>query len=228
MKKGLSPAPPIPKIGKIELAGKGTLFLDEIGELVPSLQGKFLGFLERREFVRVGGQYPQRSQSRVISATNRDLTELVEKGLFRQDLYYRLRVVTLSVPPLRDRMEDIPDLAHHFLGKVNQGMLKNFQRFQEGVIPFLMNQEWTGNVRELKNVIIAAAVRSRGNVILLEDVEKVLAVHQDESRGGASEPALVPGGTPAHPEGAQTGQMEPQPGRPPTRHFPAHPEEQDP
>ena len=178
------------KIGKIELAGKGTLFLDEIGELVPSLQGKFLGFLERREFVRVGGQYPQRSQSRVISATNRDLTELVEKGLFRQDLYYRLRVVTLSVPPLRDRIEDIPDLAHHFLGKVNQGMLKNFQRFQEGVIPFLMNQEWTGNVRELKNVIIAAAVRSRGNVILLEDVEKVLAVHQDESRGGASEPAL--------------------------------------
>ena len=165
------------KIGKLELAGSGTLFIDEIGELPLGLQGKFLGFLERREFMRVGGHQWHRSHGRIIAATNRNLAEMVHEGLFRRDLFYRLKVVTLHVPPLRKRIEDIAELARYFLQKANRELKTSILKFQEGVIPRLMTHPWPGNVRELENLVLSAAVQSRGNVILLEDVEKVLDIN---------------------------------------------------
>mgnify|MGYP000141507616 CR=1 FL=1 len=165
------------KPGQIELAGKGTLFLDEIGELPLGTQGKLLGFLERREYLRVGGQYPQRSRCRILAATHRDLSAMVQSGHFRKDLFFRLNVVTLNVPPLNERLADIPDLARHFLKIISQSMNTPFQ-LQDGAVAMLMKHNWTGNVRELKNVITAAAVRSPSNVILKEDIQAVLSVHR--------------------------------------------------
>lgn len=165
------------KLGQIELAGKGTLFLDEIGELPLGIQGKLLGFLERREYLRVGGQYPQRSRCRILAATHRDLNAMVYDSKFRKDLFYRLNVVTLNIPALRERLEDIPDLTRHFLKIISQSMKKKFQ-LQEGAVAILMGHQWTGNIRELKNVITAAAVRSPSNVILQEDIETVLSIHR--------------------------------------------------
>lgn len=166
------------KPGKIELAGSGTLFLDEIGELPLSLQSKFLGFLERREYMRVGGQKVLKSRCRIIAATNRDLAEMVKKNLFRKDLYYRLKVVTLHVPPLRDRLSDIPDLVDHFLRKTALELDTPVLKLQEGCIDLLKTHPWTGNVRELENVIVAAVVRSRGKVILPDDIENILSVNR--------------------------------------------------
>lgn len=169
------------KLGQIELAGKGTLFLDEIGELPLGIQGKLLGFLERREYLRVGGQYPQRSHCRILAATHRDLNTMVQDIRFRKDLYFRLNVVTLNVPSLGERLEDIADLARHFLKIISQSMNKPFQ-LQEGSVAMLMQHQWTGNVRELKNVITAAAVRSPSNVILKEDIQAVLSIHRDSTK----------------------------------------------
>jgi two-component system response regulator AtoC len=179
------------KIGKLELVGNGTLFLDEIGELPLEMQGKFLGFLERREFMRVGGHQRHRSRSRIIAATNRNLAEMVQKGMFRRDLYYRLKVVTVLVPPLSDRTEDIPELADYFLQKTNREMKTKILKFQDGVIQRLITHHWPGNVRELENVILAAAVRSRGNVILLEDVAKVLASNAADTTPAQAQQALA-------------------------------------
>jgi two-component system response regulator AtoC len=169
------------KKGKIELAGMGTLFLDEVGELPLSVQGKFLGFLERQEFMRVGGHQSIRSQCRIIAATNRDLTKMTQGGSFRRDLYYRLKVVTLFVPPLRERIGDIPALAQHFLKKVNAEMRTTIVSFQPGVMERLMGYPWPGNVRELENVILSTAVRARSNVILVEDIERTLKSEYMES-----------------------------------------------
>ncbi|AOY59272.1 sigma-54-dependent transcriptional regulator [Desulfococcus multivorans] len=179
------------KIGKLELAGNGTLFIDEIGELPLGLQGKFLGFLERREFMRVGGHKWHRSNGRIIAATNRNLADMVRDGLFRRDLFYRLKVVTINVPPLRERVEDIPELARHFLLKANREMKLEILKFQEGVIPRLMAHPWPGNVRELENLILSAAVQSRGNVILLEDIEKALVLNTGSSEPNQGQTALT-------------------------------------
>ncbi|MGD9209681.1 MAG: sigma-54 dependent transcriptional regulator [Desulfobacteraceae bacterium] len=168
------------KAGQIELAGDGTLFLDEIGELSLGLQRKLLGFIERHEYTRVGGQYPQPSRCRILAATHRDLNQMVHSGQFRQDLFYRLNVVTLKIPPLRERAEDIPELTRHFLNIIRRSM-KNWRlQLQEGAMEVLMGHPWTGNVRELKNVITAAAVRSRSNVILKEDIEAILTLRRAE------------------------------------------------
>ena len=166
------------KPGKIELAGAGTLFLDEIGELSLSLQGKFLGFLERLEYMRVGGQNTLRSRCRIIAATNCDLHSMVQKNQFRKDLYYRLKVMTLHVPPLRERLSDIPDLVDHFLQKANLELGTAVLKVQEGILDRLKAHPWAGNVRELENVIVAAVVRCRGKVILLDGIEEILATHQ--------------------------------------------------
>lgn len=160
--------------GKIELAAAGTLFLDEIGELPLSLQGRFLGFLERREYMRVGGQVPLKSRARIIAATNRNLAEMTHSRLFRKDLFYRLKVVTIYVPPLRQRSRDIPELARHFLQKANNELKTGVVGFQTGVLKLLAHYHWPGNVRELENAIMAAAVQARGNVILAEDIKQVL------------------------------------------------------
>jgi len=179
------------KKGRIELAGGGTLFLDEIGELPMNLQGKFLGFLERLEYMRVGGQVPMQSRCRIIAATNRNLADMTQRGLFRKDLYYRLKVVTISVPPLRERRGDIPGLAHHFLKKANVELKTGVISFQPGIEERLMSYSWPGNVRELENVILAAAVRARGNVILNEDIDRILSAEQRSGEGGKPAPSSL-------------------------------------
>ncbi len=171
------------KRGKIELAGNGTLLLDEVGELPLALQGKFLGFLERREYTRVGGQETLKSKCRIIAATNRDLSGQVKKGLFKEDLYFRLGVVNVCIPPLRDRAGDVPDLVDYFLQKINQELGTAVTKLQRGVMDRLTAHSWDGNVRELKNVLVAAVVRARGNVILLEEIDEILRAQPSPSGG---------------------------------------------
>ena len=163
------------KPGKIELAGEGTLFLDEIGELPLMLQGKLLGFLERRKYTRVGGKTVCNSKCRVIAATNKDLLKMVKQDKFRDDLYYRLKVVTLFVPPLRERISDIESLVGHFSRKIVREWGIKKVSFQNGCIECLKAHPWTGNVRELENIIVAASVQARGNIILLDSIKKLLA-----------------------------------------------------
>ncbi len=174
------------KKGKIELAGNGTLFLDEIGELPLRLQGNFLGFLQRHEYMRVGGQHQLKSRCRIIAATNRDLSTMVSQGKFRQDLFFRFRVVTIQVPPLRERLSDIPDLTSHILRKINLELGTEVAKLQDGVIDCLMKQSWAGNVRELENVLLEAVVRARGSVILLDEIENILSSNQSISESGLS------------------------------------------
>ncbi|MFH1157006.1 MAG: sigma-54 dependent transcriptional regulator [Pseudomonadota bacterium] len=162
--------------GKIELAGTGTLFLDEISQLPLHVQGKLLGFLQRREYTRVGGGQILKSCCRIIAAGNRDLAEEVRHDRFKEDLYYRLKVFMIHVPALRERLSDIPLLVEHFLNKVNQELGTRVTRLQEGVNELLMAHPWKGNVRELENTIVEAVVGCRGNVLLREDVAKILAM----------------------------------------------------
>jgi two-component system response regulator AtoC len=161
--------------GKIELAEDGTLFLDEVGELPLNLQAKLLGFLERKEYMRVGGSRNLTSRCRIIAATNQDLAQMVREKTFRADLYYRLKVVTITLPPLRDRLSDIPLLVDHFIRKCAHDLGVKPMQLQDGCIDRLENHAWTGNVRELENVIISAAIRSRGNVILVETLDALLS-----------------------------------------------------
>ena len=160
--------------GKIELAGKGTIFLDEVGELPLNLQAKLLGFLERKQYTRVGGKCVRKSRCRIIVATNKNLGEMVNKNTFREDLYYRLKVATMTLPPLSQRLSDIKDLADHFIiNSVRELGIKK-ATLQDGCIERLKRHAWTGNVRELENTIIAAAIQTRGTVILLDTIENLL------------------------------------------------------
>ena len=165
------------KEGKIQLAGTGTLFLDEVGELPPTMQGKFLGFLQRHEYMRVGGNQTMASRCRIIAATNRDLGEMARQSRFRQDLFFRLKVVTIQVPPLRDRLSDIPDLVNHFLRKINWELGTDILNLQKGVLSRLAAHSWPGNVRELENVLVEAVVRARGRVILSDEIEDILSMN---------------------------------------------------
>ncbi len=141
------------QIGKFELADGGVLFLDEIGELPLDLQSKLLRVLQEGEFERVGGARPLRTRVRLIAATNRDLEEAVAKGAFREDLYYRLRVIPIALPPLRERAEDIPALAEHFLRKYAARFGRPVRAFSPAALAVLEANPWPGNVRELENLI---------------------------------------------------------------------------
>jgi len=158
------------KKGKLEEADGGTIFLDEIGELAPELQAKLLRVLQQREFDRVGGTRTIKTDIRVIAATNRDLPEAVKQGAFLQDLYYRLNVAAITLPPLRDRREDIPMLAQHFAGKHCKLSNRPTMQVSAGVRAALLAYSWPGNVRELENAIERAVVLGSTGYILPEDL----------------------------------------------------------
>ncbi|WP_371373549.1 sigma 54-interacting transcriptional regulator [Sporomusa aerivorans] len=156
--------------GRFEQADHGTLLLDEIGEISPNLQVKLLRGLQEREFERVGGNQTIKTDIRVLAATNRNLAEMVKQGTFRQDLYYRLNVVCLSAPPLRERREDIELLAGFFLQKFAAENEKTILSFDPEVLQLMENYAWPGNVRELANVIERAVIMSTGSRIFREDL----------------------------------------------------------
>jgi two-component system response regulator AtoC len=153
------------KSGKFEQANTGTMFLDEIGSMTMALQGKLLRVLQEKEIERVGGAKPMKIDVRIISATNTDLEKAVKKGLFRDDLFYRLNVIPIHLPSLKDRAEDIPMLAAHFIGKYNEKLKKGIKGLASGVMDYLVAYEWPGNIRELENVIERAVTLTDGEYI---------------------------------------------------------------
>ena len=158
------------KSGKFEEANGGTIFLDEIGELTPSLQAKLLRVLQEREFERVGGIRPVVVDVRVIAATNKELRKQIADRQFREDLYYRLNVVAIRMPPLRERVEDIPLLANYFLSKFSRRLGRKVSGLSSGVRAILINYEWPGNVRELENALERAIVLGTSDHLLIEDL----------------------------------------------------------
>ncbi len=162
------------KKGKLEEADHGTLFLDEIGELAPALQAKLLRVLQEREFERVGSTKVIRIDIRLLAATNRDLAEMVRNGAFRQDLFYRLNVVSIGMPALRDRRDDIPVLAQYFLEKLGEHAGRKITGFAKNALETLKNHDWPGNVRELQNVVERAIVLGSGPTIMREDLPESL------------------------------------------------------
>jgi DNA-binding NtrC family response regulator len=158
------------KRGKLELAQDGTLFLDEIGDISLKLQMDLLRVLEQREFRRVGGSELIPINSRIIAATNRDLPTAIEEERFRADLYYRLNVISIHIPPLRERREDVPLLVDHFIEKFNIEMGKQIRGTSEEAMRTLMDYGWPGNARELRNVIERAVVVSKGNIVTESDI----------------------------------------------------------
>ena len=162
------------KKGRLEVADGGVVFLDEIGELALGLQVKLLRVLQEREFERVGGTHPIKIDVRLIAATNRDLAEAVRKGEFRQDLYYRLAVMRLTMPPLRERREDIPMLTRHFVQKNAKRCKVKPKPVSREAMAALVNYEWPGNVRELENAVERALVMGSSEMVLLEDLPESL------------------------------------------------------
>ncbi len=159
------------KKGKFELAGGGTIFLDEIGDIPAKLQLDLLRVLQERSFYRVGGTEEIRVDVRVIAATNVNLQEAVREGVFREDLYYRLNVISIRIPPLRERLEDVPLLAHHFLEQLSLQLGKKVEHISEAALRLLMNHSWPGNVRELENVIERALVTCRDSLLSEDDFQ---------------------------------------------------------
>jgi DNA-binding NtrC family response regulator len=170
------------KLGKFELAHGGTVFLDEIGCLRLDLQAKLLRALQEREIERVGGIRPVPVDVRILSATNVNLKAAVKSRAFREDLYYRLNVVPVHVPPLRERREDIPFLVEHFVGKIARECHRDVRGVAAGALEVLARYDWPGNVRELENVIHRAVVLARGAVIQLQDVPLDVALPETGSR----------------------------------------------
>ncbi len=156
------------RIGKFEQCDGGTLFLDEIGDMSASLQAKMLRVLQDQQFQRVGSNDTIRTQVRVLTATNHDLEKLVEEGRFRKDLYYRLKVVTIPVPPLRDRLDDVPELAHYFLFRFNRELRLDFRGFAPAALQLLQSYHWPGNVRELQSAVKQAMLHATGHILLAE------------------------------------------------------------
>lgn len=158
------------KRGRFEIAGEGTIFLDEIGEVSPAVQVKLLRVLQEREFERVGGTKTLAMRARVIAATNQDLDSGIRQNSFREDLYYRLNVVTIKLPALRERMEDIPALAHHFMKKAREETARDIEAISPMAMKYLLAYTWPGNIRELENVIERASVLSSSPTIDVKDL----------------------------------------------------------
>ncbi len=157
--------------GRIEMADTGTLFLDEIGEISTKMQVVLLRVLEEKRFLRLGGSQPVVSDFRLITATHRDLPPLIKEKQFREDFYYRINVISINIPPLRERLDDIPVLADHFLKRYVQETGKHLEGFTRKAIDHLKAYPWPGNVRELKNVIERAVVIARGRIIGTEELK---------------------------------------------------------
>jgi DNA-binding NtrC family response regulator len=158
------------KKGLMEIADRGTLFLDEVGEMAPGSQAKLLRCLQERVFKRVGGTRDIKVDVRVIAATNRSLEAMVKEGRFREDLFYRLNVIPIMIPPLRERREDIPPLARHFLADANATLNKSVKRLSRETEALLLHYDWPGNVRELKNLIERLVILSTGDTIEPRDL----------------------------------------------------------
>jgi len=178
------------KPGKFELADGGTLFFDEIGDMSPATQAKVLRVLQEQEFHRLGASESIKVDVRVIAATNKDLEQEIEKGNFRQDLYYRLNVIPIYIPPLRERKEDIPELVNHFLEVFCQKSRLRKKQIHPQVLNILMEYDWPGNVRELKNIVERMVILSSGEEITLKDLppaifypKKALAVENSSKLG---------------------------------------------
>jgi two-component system nitrogen regulation response regulator GlnG len=177
------------RIGKFEQCNGGTLFLDEIGDMSASLQAKMLRVLQEQRFERLGGNETLHTRVRVLAATNQDLRQMVQHGRFRKDLYYRLNVVTIQVPPLRDRLDDVAELAHYFLFRFDRELNLELRAFAPETLELLQNYQWPGNVRELQSVIKQAMLHASGHILVPEFVPANLR-HM--------EPAALPGRSPAH------------------------------
>ncbi len=156
------------------MAAEGTIFLDEIADLPLSMQGKLLRFLQDKEYQRIGGTSQKKSNARIVVATNRDLYQAIAQGKFRKDLYYRLKVLTIYIPPLRERREDIPLLIQHFLHRVNREHHTRVLKIEDRAVQLLIEYDWPGNVRELENLLTLACILGKEEVILEETVKEIL------------------------------------------------------
>jgi len=185
--------------GKFELADKGTIFLDEIGDLNLELQGKLLRVLQEKEIVRIGGFSTIHLDVRVIAATNRDLAKMVEEGTFREDLYYRLNVVPIHLPPLRARKEDIPLLVEAFRVELNARLGKNIKGYEKGFIEALCNYHWPGNIRELQNIMERLFNLADGDYLLCKDLPHYISnPHAPDSSKGQEETIVLSKDKPLH------------------------------
>jgi DNA-binding NtrC family response regulator len=184
--------------GRFEIADRGSLFLDEVGEMPPATQVKLLRVLEEKEFLRVGGSVPIQVDVRVIAATNKDLQDAVRKGEFRRDLFYRLNVLHVRIPPLRERREDIPLLIHHFVQEYCRENDRRFVGIDDEAMAILVNYDWPGNVRELRNLIESMLVLTPGTKVRPQDIpreiydraspERLLPVMLEDREDGADAP----------------------------------------
>ena len=177
--KGAFTGAHIQKDGKLTLAGEGTLLLDELGELTPSIQAKLLRVLQERSFERLGGNQTLATRCRIIAATNKDLRQAVMDGEFRDDLFYRLSVITIPLPPLRERREDIPELVHYLLSKIIRETGRRVTTVSQELMDMLVTAPWPGNVRQLENTLMKAVVLSQGSTLCHETLSEEILTPGD-------------------------------------------------
>jgi two-component system response regulator AtoC len=187
--KGAFTGATIQRAGKFELAHNGTILLDEIGEMPLSIQAKLLRIVEQKQVDKLGGSRPVSVDTRIIASTNQDLIDQISQKNFRQDLYYRLNVVSVHLPPLRQRIEDIPLLAQHFLGKIGLKMGISLEKITNGALDILLSYDWPGNVRELANMLERAVIFRKGSAIDASEIR--MAFHNFASRPPSSVKAPV-------------------------------------
>lgn len=178
------------QMGKFELANNGTIFLDELGELSQTIQAKLLRVLQEKEFTPVGSSVSKKTNARVIAATNVNLEDKVRTGAFREDLFYRLRVVTIEMPPLRERTEDIMPLVQVLLGRINKELKRNISRLSQSTMTAFLNYDWPGNVRELNNILMKAVALCPGEIITPDLIPEEISSITSNSEPGSvySEP----------------------------------------
>jgi two-component system response regulator AtoC len=182
------------KIGKVEAAEKGTLFLDEVGELSPAAQVKILRVLDEKEYFKVGGVERKRADVRIIAATNRDLESEVKKGNFRDDLYFRLNVIKLHIPPLRERKEDIFPLFHFFIQRFNEQFKKRFAKISQEVEERVLSYPWLGNIRELRNAVERIILLEKGDTILGKHLSFLAESERHSEEAVQFKPVIPPQG----------------------------------